>query len=250
VPEPSIEDNGGIRWLTLNRPDELNALTRDDLRVLRDAVQTVPAGIGALVLSGAGARAFSAGVHIDIFPGLTAHAARAFITELGTVMQAIRSAPVPSVCAIQGYCLGGAMELAMACDLRVAATDAVFGMPEIKVGVPSVLDAALLQQYVGLSKAKEMLLTGDHYPVAELEGTGFLNQTVAPDALRAAARGLAERVGCHARPAIAAQKRLFETWQEVGHRAAVAASVGEFAEVFAQPDTLERVAAYRQARGR
>jgi enoyl-CoA hydratase/carnithine racemase len=250
VPEPSIEDDGGIRWLTLNRPEHLNAITHDDLPVLVDAVRTVPADIGALVLSGAGSRAFSSGVHVDVFDAMTPAGARSFISQLGAVMQAIRRAPVPSVCAIQGYCLGGAMELAMACDLRVAATDAVFGMPEIAVGVPSVLDSALLQQYVGLSKAKEMLLTGAHYPVAELEGTGFVNLTVAPDDLRTAAVRLAERVGRHARPAMAAQKRLFETWQEVGLSAAVAASVGEFAEAFGQPETLARIAAYRSARGR
>lgn len=246
--QPTVEDRDGIRWLTLNRPAVLNALTWDDVELLHAHVRSLPQDASAIVLTGAGTRAFSAGVHVDTFDGLTTADARRFISDLGAVMQAIRDAPVPSVCAVRGYCLGGAMELAMACDLRVAATDAVFGMPEIAVGVPSVLDAALLPRYVGLSMAKEILLTGDLYPVDRFVGTGFLNAVVASDDVDSAARGLAERVGRHARPATAAQKRLFETWQEVGHRAAVTASVGEFAEVFAYPETAERVDAYRRRR--
>ena len=248
MPEPIVEDRAGIRWITLNRPDQLNAMTRDDLPVLTRAVASVPSDIGAIVLAGAGTRAFSSGVHVEVFDGLSPTDARSFITELGGVMRAVRGASVPSICAIQGYCLGGAMELAMACDLRVASSEAVFGMPEIQVGLPSVLDAALLSQYIGRSKAREMLLTGELYPVGAFDGTGFLNAIVVPDQLREAAGQMAERVGRHARPAMAAQKRLFETWDEVGHEAAVAASIGEFAEVFGHPETLERVAAYRRAR--
>ena len=250
MPEPRIEDRDGVRWLTLDRPATLNALTRPDLAVLTDAIETLPGDVGALVLRGAGERAFSSGVHVEVFDGMTSADARRFITELGGVMKAIRHAPVPSVCAVRGYCLGGAMEIAMACDLRVAATDAVFGMPEIAVGIPSVLDAALLPQHVGLSLAKEILLTGGLYPVETLAGTGFLNATIDPEHLDAAAADLAARVGRHSRPAIAAQKRLFETWQEVGLGAGIAASIGEFAEAFAQPETAASIAAYRTARGR
>lgn len=248
--EPTIEDRDGVRWLTLDRPATLNALTRQDLATLLDAVRTLPDEVGAIVLRGAGVRAFSSGVHVDTFDAMTPADARRFITELGEVMKAIRQAPVPSVCAVRGYCLGGAMEIAMACDLRVAATDAVFGMPEIAVGIPSVLDAALLPQHVGLSMAKEILLTGELYPAAAFVGTGFLNATVEPEYLDDAAAELASRVGRHSRPAIAAQKRLFETWQEVGLGAGIAASIGEFAEAFAQPETAASIAAYRAARGR
>jgi enoyl-CoA hydratase/carnithine racemase len=246
----NIEDRDGIRWITLNRPEKLNALTRDDLQALIGGLEPLPADVEAIVLRGTGTRAFSAGVDVDTFRELTPEGARRFITELGDVTAAVRRAPVATICVIQGYCLGGAMELAMACDLRVATTGASFGMPEIKVGIPSVLEASLLQQYVGLSKAREMLLTGDLYPASELAPFGFLNDVVEPADLLASVRRLADRVGRHARPATAAQKRLFQTWQTVGLQAGIEASIGEFAEVFAHPETLERVTGYRAAHTR
>ncbi len=238
-----VRDEGHLRWVSFNRPAVLNALTRDDIRAATAAVRDLSPEVRAVIFTGSG-RAFSSGVHVEVFRSLSPPEARAFISELGELIGAARRAPVPTLCAINGYCLGGAMELAMACDLRVASDTAVFGMPEIRVGIPSVLDAALLQQHVGLSKAKEVLLTGDLYPVAALQPFGFANKVVPPDELLAAVEDLAQRVAAHSRPALAAQKRLFETWQNVGLQASIDASIGEFAEVFCHPVTRERVAAY------
>ena len=246
MPEPVIEDRDGIRWATLDRPDTLNALTRDDLQALTAAFDPLPPHVQAIALTGSGERAFSSGVHTQVFSELTVEGARGFIMELGALTAAIRQAPVPTVSVIRGYCLGAAMEMAMACDLRVVATDAVFGMPEIAVGIPSVLDAALLEQYIGLSRAREMLLTGALYPVGELAASGFANRMVAPDELDAAAEHLLTRLASHSGPAMRAQKRLFRTWQEVGLDAGIAASIGEFAETFAHPETARRVAEYRR----
>ncbi|WP_116043754.1 enoyl-CoA hydratase/isomerase family protein [Amycolatopsis palatopharyngis] len=242
---PSVRDVDQIRWVTFSRPEKLNALTREDITVAREAVADTPEGVRAVVFAGAGRRAFSAGVHVQVFHGLSARDARSFISELGDLLSAARRAPVPTLCAINGYCLGAGMELALACDLRVATTDAVFGMPEIKVGIPSVLDAALLQQHLGLGKAKELLLTGGLYGVAELDAHGFLNKIVPPDELEKVTIDLARAVAGHSPVAMAAQKRLFETWQNVGLQAAIDASVGEFAEVFADPDARERINSYR-----
>jgi len=245
VPLPSVRDIEQTRWVTFERPEKLNALTPEDVAVARAAVEEAPSGVRALVFIGAGERAFSAGVHVDVFRELSTGAARTFITELGGLLAAARRAPIPTIAAVHGYCLGGAMELAMACDLRIGSNEAVFGMPEIKVGIPSVLDAALLQQYVGLSRAKEILLTGDLYSTADLQPHGFLNRVVAPDALRQAAAAMARTVGAHVPAAVAAQKRLFETWQNVGLQPSIEASIGEFAEVFADPGAREHIAGYR-----
>lgn len=242
---PTTQDRGGVRWITLQRPEKLNAITRDDLAELTRAASDLPAGTAAVVFQGAGDRALSAGMHVDTFVGLSVADARAVISELGALLTAVRRAPVPTLCVVRGYCLGGAMELAMACDLRVADTTATFGMPEIAVGIPSVLDAALLSQYVGLSKAKELLLTGDLIAAGELAGFGFLNELVDPHDLADAVERTLARVVRHAGPATTAQKRLFETWQNVGLAASIEASIGEFAEVFGHPATTERTAAYR-----
>ncbi|SFB53849.1 enoyl-CoA hydratase/enoyl-CoA hydratase / 3-hydroxyacyl-CoA dehydrogenase [Amycolatopsis marina] len=112
-----------------------------------------------------------------------------------------------------------------------------------------MLDAALLQQHLGLGKAKELLLTGGLYGVAELDAHGFVNKIVAPDELENVTTDLARAVAGHSPVAMAAQKRLFETWQNVGLRAAIDASVGEFAEVFADPDARERINSYRSDDG-
>lgn len=245
MPPPSVRDVDQTRWVTFRRPEKLNALTPEDVAVARAAVEEAPANIRALVFIGAGDRAFSAGVHVDVFREMSSGDARAFISELGGLLTAARKAPIPTIAAVHGYCLGGALELAMACDLRVGSTETVFGMPEIKVGIPSVLDAALLQQYVGLSRAKEILLTGDLYGAADLQPHGFLNRVVAPADLHQAAAAIASTVAAHAPAAVASQKRLFETWQNVGLQPSIEASIGEFAEVFADPDARERIAGYR-----
>jgi enoyl-CoA hydratase len=246
VQDPAIEDVAGVRWVTIRRPEKLNALTRQDLRLLTAGVRSLPDGTEALVFRGAGDRAFSAGVHVDTFRDLDVAGARAFITELGELLTAVRRSPVPTLCVIRGYCLGGALELAMACDLRLADRTASFGMPEIAVGIPSVLDAATLQQYVGLSFAREMLLTGAVYPVEAFAPSGFLNAVVDPAKLDGAVQAMLTRVQRHAGPAMAAQKRLFGTWQNVGLDQAVEASIGEFAEAFGHGATAERIARYRR----
>ncbi len=138
------------------------------------------------------------------------------------------------------------MELAMTCDLRIASRYARFGMPEIKVGIPSVLDAALLQQYVGLSKAKEMMLTGALYEAPEMEKFGFLNVVVEQDELEERVNLFLEHLKGHSRPAVAAQKRLFETWQNTGLRESIAISVEEFARMFEADETQDRVRSYRR----
>src|SRR5581483_11888137 len=119
---------------------KLNVLHPEDLPGLRNVIANLDPEVTGLVFTGSGERAFSAGMNIEAFTGL-----------LAAVMRAIRQAPVVTVAAVSGYCLGGAFELALACDLRVVTTTAAFGLPEIKVGVPSVIDAALLPGFVGLS---------------------------------------------------------------------------------------------------
>lgn len=232
-----VEDRGEVRWIVFDRPEALNALTRADLR---DATRaTVEAPGRAIVYTGAGERAMCAGMHVESFQGLSPAEARALISEVGDFVGAARSSPLVTACAVDGYCLGAALELAMGCDLRVTTTRAVFGMPEIRVGIPSVVEAALLQQYVGLAKAQEMLLTGDLWPVAELPG--LANAVVAPDRLAAATEELLARVTRHSPAALASQKRLFRTWQDFSLTESIARSIDEFAAVFADPLTARHV---------
>jgi enoyl-CoA hydratase/carnithine racemase len=240
-----LYQDGSTLRVTLDRAEKLNALRPADITALREAM-TLDQTTRAVVFAGAGERAFTAGMHVDSFHGLTPDSARAFIAELRDMLAAVRTAPVPTVCAVDGYCIGAGFELALACDLRVVTSRSSFGLPEIKVGVPSVVDAALLPQHVGLSLAKEMILTGELYPVDRFAASGLCNQVVEPAELDAAVASWLDRVAGHTRTVTSAQKRLFEVWQNTALSTGTLISVQEFGSVFAAEETHRQLAAYRK----
>ncbi len=246
--QPLITDENGIRWITLDRPEIRNALYFDDLARITEAVTGIGAGVKAIVLTGSGERAFSAGMHIDTFAGAAPEDGRAIISGVRDCLGAIRRAPVPTVAMINGYCIGAAFEMALACDLRVAHPDVRFGLPEVRLGIPSAAEAALLHHYVGLSKAREIILTGELYPVSEFAAHGLINRTVEPAQLRAATLDLLGSVTACTREVIAAQKDLFETWLNHGLQHSINTSVDVFADTFRAPATTAAIAHYQQAR--
>ena len=227
---PRVSDDNGVRTITLDRPEILNALTLEDLGVIREAAAGAERG---LVLTGTGDRAFSAGMHVDTFADAEPTAGREIIEQVGACVRAIRLAAVPTVAMIHGYCLGGAFEMALACDVRVASPESRFGLPEVKLGIPSVIEAALLVDHVGLSKAKEMLLTGEMYTADELP-PGLVNRTAPAERLRAVVDELLASLMSPAPEVTAAQKALVEMWLNVGLDEGIEASKAVFAEVFAR----------------
>jgi enoyl-CoA hydratase len=236
------ERRGHALWITFDRPGKLNVLHAEDLSELRRLIAGIAPDVRAVVFTGAGPAAFSAGMNIEAFFGLSPAAAHDLISELAQVMQAVRRSPVVTVAVVNGYCLGGAFELALACDLRVVAATASFGLPEIKVGVPSVIDAALLPAFVGLSKAREMILTGDIYRLEQLPPGSIANVVAEPEQLSAAAEALLERAATHTRTVTAAQRRLFDVWLNNPLDTAVDMSRAEFAEAFRTQDTHDQIA--------
>mgnify|MGYP003693748185 CR=1 FL=1 len=136
-------------------------------------------------------------MHLKAFSELTPERAREFIVKNRKVLAAVRTAPFPTIAAINGHCLGTGLGLALVSDIRIAVPHATFGLPEIKVGVPSVCDIALLQQHIGLSKAKEVILTGDSYPVEQLLPYGFLNAVVPADELMVETKRMLGRLVRH-----------------------------------------------------
>ena len=240
---PQVVDDAGVRWITIDRPEAANALTLDDLQHLTAAVREMDAATRAIVFTGAGERAFCAGMHLETFRELTPVTARDVITQVGDFLAAVRHCPAVTAVMLNGACLGVAFELALACDLRVARTGTLVGLPEVKLGIPSVVDAALLPAYVGLSRAREMILTGDSVVVEEL-GSSFANRIVAPGDLRAETERLLASVLAHTATVIAAQKSLFETWLNEGIADSVATSIDVFGDVFANPATADAVESY------
>jgi enoyl-CoA hydratase len=237
----TAERRGPHLWITFDRPDKLNVLHAEDLPGLLDVIVNLDPDVTGVVFTGAGPKAFSAGMNIEAFTGLDPARAKSFIGQLAAIMRAIRRAPVVTVAAVSGYCLGGAFELALACDLRVATTTAAFGLPEIKVGVPSVIDAALLPGFVGLSKAREMILTGDVYRLDDLPPLSIANVVTEPGGLAGATERLLARTATHTRTVTASQRRLFELWLNHPLDEAVELSRDEFAGTFGAQETRDQI---------
>ena len=246
-PAVDVRDDDGVWWITFNRPDASNAFTLADLDKLAEIFEDAGDRPSAVVLTGAGTKAFSAGMHLEAFTDLTPQRARQFIVKNRGLLAAVRTAPFPTISAINGHCLGTGLGLALVSDIRVAVPHATFGLPEIKVGIPSVCDIALLQQHIGLSKAKEVILTGDNYSVEELAPYGLVNAVVPADQLIAETKRMLDRVARHTRTVTAAQKRLFEIWQNTSLTAAVDMSVDVFTSVFDSPETYAQIDRHRTA---
>jgi len=196
----------------------------------------------ALVLTGAGDRAFIGGANIHEMAALDAAAARGFITGLHRMCAALRDLPVPVVARINGYALGAGLEVAAACDLRVAASNAVFGMPEVRVGIPSVIEAALLPGLIGWGRTRELLLLGESIDAETALRWGLVQKVVPADALDAAVESCLVTLLEAGPRAVRLQKKLIRQWEELPLSGAIAAGIDAFADAYAtdEPSRLMR----------
>jgi enoyl-CoA hydratase/carnithine racemase len=222
-----LEREGQVARIFLNRPEKANALDSPTLEALRGALRALAAdrSLRAVVLGGRG-RSFCGGADREELETLTAETARAFVTRIHDVCQAIREAPLPVVARLHGAVIGAGLEIAAACDLRVAAEGTKFAMPEVRLGIPSVVEAALLPRLMGSGRAAWLVLTGE-----------------AIDTGRALAWGLIEEVGDEEkvvktllaadREALRMQKQLLQLWDEASLATSVAASIERFARAHA-----------------
>lgn len=246
---------GDTLMLTLNRPGKANALSTELIDELGQVVEalaaacTSPDGPRAVVLTGAGQRAFSAGADIANLVGLDAARAEAQMLRGQRIFDALSALPVPIIAAMRGVALGGGLELAMACDMRIAAPDARFGQPEITLGnIPGWGGTQRLPRLVGRAVATEMILTGEPIDADRALQVGLINQ-IAPDPL-AAARELAAAVTRHSRPAVAAAKQVIAAGLRDGMAAglaAEAAAVGQMCETDEQHRAVAEFLAHKQA---
>jgi enoyl-CoA hydratase len=181
-----VTDTEGVRRITVNRPSKLNALNRATIADLERAVADIEVddGVRAVVITGAGDKAFVAGADIAELAALGPVEAKEFALRGQAVFGRIERLLVPVVAAVNGYALGGGCELAMACHLRVATTNAVFGQPEVKLGlIPGYGGTQRLPRLVGRGRALEMLLTGRNVNADEAKNMGLVNQVCTPEDL-------------------------------------------------------------------
>lgn len=225
---------GAIYRLTLNHPERLNVLGTPVLEALTSALGRIgdDADARAVVLRGAGGRAWIGGADIREMADLDGAAARDFIIRLHRMCAALRALPVPAIAGIEGFCLGGGLEVAACCDVRIAAEGSRFGMPEVQVGLPSVIEAALLPRLIGSGRARDLVLTGRIIDAAEALSWGLVEAVVARERLDAA---LGERLSMilDAAPgAVRAQKALCRQWDALPLDAAVEAGIEAFERAF------------------
>jgi enoyl-CoA hydratase len=187
----------GIALLTMNRPQKLNALNAETFVDLNAAFTQVEADpkIRALIITGAGEKAFVAGADIEELSKLSAVEAQQLSLAGQQTFRRLELMPKLSIAAINGFALGGGLELAMACTLRVASHTAKLGQPEVKLGIlPGYGGSQRLPRLVGRGRALELLLTGESIDAAEAHRIGLVNQVAAPDGLLDRARNLAQKV--------------------------------------------------------
>jgi len=243
-----IHDDNGIRWITLDRPEIRNALRVEDLDHIADGVRSAGHNVQAIILTGAGDRAFSAGMHVRTFADATPESARTSITRVRDCLGAIRLSPRPTLALINGYCIGAGFEMALACDLRIAHPEVQFGLPEVKLGIPSVVDAALLQQFVGLSKAKEIILTGKPFSAQEALDWGVVNKLCAPDQLMAETIATAQAIANNAPIATRQAKRSIHYGEQMDLRSALFFEIDVYNKMVSTEDRLEGVRAFNEKR--
>jgi len=250
-PQVLLGVEGHIAILTLNRPEAMNAMGHDLARDLEAALDRLEAAheVRAVVATGAGDRAFSVGGDIKERGAMSLDERWEHALRLGRCFHRLEALPVPVIAAINGFCFGGGMEMAVACDLRIASERAEVGFLEVKLGVfPGAGGPARLTRLVGKGRAKLVLYTGRRFPAAEALATGLVERVVPRDRLMAEARALAAEIAANGPLAVRALKRLVDTCYE----ADLAASQ-ELARALRRPldhtaDMLEGVRAFEQKR--
>ena len=243
-----VERRGGVVRCTLDRPP-LNLFEPGLIAALRAAFQTLAADdtVRVAVLTGAG-RAFTAGMDVHVLRDLDGASATALITSLHDAIDAVHRAPFPVIAAVNGASLGAGFELAIACDLRVASANAIFGLPEVRVGVPSVIQAALLPPMIGPGRAAEMLLTGASVSAADALAWGLVNRVVERDALEAAVEEMVQAILACAPTAVRLQKQLIVKWRESDLTTAVRAGIAAFTASYATGEPREGARAFLEKR--
>lgn len=220
--------------LTITDAGVLNVLSTPVMQRLIKALNELAENpeLHCLVLRGSGARAFVAGADIKELAQLQAGTGRTFISMLRDLCNAVRHFPVPVIVRLEGHTLGGGLELAMAGDLRIAADNAVVGMPEVKVGIPSVIHAAMMPAQIGTTRAAWLLLTGENIPATQAQEWGLINECVPQDKLDERIMAVAEGFAQIGPAVLRQQKRLFRRWETMALDAAVDDSIAEFGAAF------------------
>ena len=240
------ERDGGVATITITNPP-MNAVSQQVARELKKCVQEIEADDQVIVaiLTGAGDRAFCAGADIKEFPKVLDGDARSFVENIHDAVNTLDDLPKPTIAAINGFALGGGLEIAMACDLRVAADNAQLGQPEIKLGViPGGGGTQRLPRLVGEALAKEINYTGDPVTAAEAHRIGLVNRVTPRGEAYRVARELADTIAARSGAALALIKKAMDEGIEKSLKDGLKVERDRFVESFKLADAREGVDAF------
>ncbi|MDR5859465.1 enoyl-CoA hydratase/isomerase family protein [Halomonas eurihalina] len=251
--EPLIEvrDNAGIVRLTINRPKALNALNSEVIAELERLLSDLEGrdDLRAVLLTGAGEKAFVAGADITEMRSKTPQQARDFAGQALRTIKRLETLPVPVVALVNGFCLGGGCELALACDWAVASDNAVFGQPEVQLGViPGFGGTQRLPRRVGPAMALDLVTTGRKIDAAEALRIGLVNRVMAQDELEAYADELARQLGGNGPQAVRSAKQAVHDGLDQDLDTALALENSLFALCFAGEEQTEGMGAFVEKR--
>ena len=243
-------DERGVAVVTIDNTARLNALSTRVMETLIAAVEALERqpGLRAVVLRGAGERAFIGGADINEMAALDAQSARGFITLVHRSCDAIRRLPVPVIARLQGYAFGAGVEVAAACDIRIAAIGSQFGMPEVRLGIPSVVEAALLPQLIGWGRTRRLLLTGDTIDAATALAWGLVEEVAPIELLDQAIDRILDSILASGPQAIRLQKALIDAWEGLPLREAIQHGIDSFGAAWQTDEPARMMQAYFASR--
>lgn len=245
------EKNEGVATITLNRPEALNAFSKEVVEEILHALEDVKTdeAVRVVVLTGAGEKAFSAGADIKAMVGMTALKARELSFMGEKLCVGLENLEKPVIAAINGYALGGGLEVAMSCDLRIASENAKMGQTEINIGlIPGWGGTQRLTRLVGMTKAKELVFTGRIIDAKTAEQIGIVNMVVPADKFRETVSQFAKDLASKAPVALKVAKALINKGSDIGLDSALALEREGFGVVGSSEDLKEGVSAFMEKR--
>lgn len=227
-------ENGRVARITFNNPAKRNALGLGGKELFIELMTSIKhdESLRALIITGAGDQSFVGGTNLAEMKDFNLDQAEASSTKTHRACDAVRQFPAPVIARINGYCFGSGFEIAACADMRVGVTGAKFGMPEVRFGIPSGMEASALPRLIGWGKATELVLTGDHIDADEAYRIGFLNRLVERDEMDGVVDQWIASLMAGGPNAIRIQKRLIMDWDRMsvtdGARAGIQAYVESY----------------------
>ncbi|RLA84169.1 MAG: hypothetical protein DRG31_05290 [Deltaproteobacteria bacterium] len=246
-----VEKEGNIAILKINRPKVLNALNRATLLELQGALRELAEDpqLRVLIITGEGEKAFIAGADISEMANMDAKEALEFSRLGHETLRMIEEFPWPVIAAVNGYALGGGLELALACDIILASENARLGLPEVTLGIsPGFGGTQRLPRLIGKARAKELIFTGEMVDAKRAYELGIVNRVCEPGKLLEEAKALARRIAQNGPIAVKASKELVNEGLEGGLRQGEAMEIEAWANLFSTQDQKEGMKAFLEKR--